>query len=219
MGPWTKDLTGKRFSRLLVVRYRGVTPRSHSLWECLCDCGKTKLIQGSNMIRGHVMSCGCLLAETHASRKGTTNGMRHNDVWRIWRGMIKRCTNPKAKNYPSYGGRGIKVCDSWLNSFDHFISDIGPRPSPSHSIDRKEVNGDYEPNNCRWATATEQANNRRCTHWIEFRGQKRTITEWSRDLGLTPTALRLRIEYGWDFERAMTQPGNRKKKAAPDGAA
>jgi len=164
------------------------------------------------MERGDTQSCGCVLAETRAARKGKRSGHYYKDVYKIWKAMIARCTNSKRKNYPNYGGRGIKVCDAWLNSFEQFANDMGPRPTPAHSIDREKVDGNYEPANCRWATPTEQQNNRRCTQWIEFNGERLTLTQWARKLGLTTTALRLRFEYGWTKERAMTQIGNRAKK-------
>lgn len=213
ISPWTEDLTGQRFTRLTVVKFSHHGEKGHAYWECLCECGTAKIARASNIKRGHVQSCGCLLRETRAARKGRRTGLRHHAMWHTWKQMIARCTNPKRPNYPNYGGRGIFVCKRWMQSFENFVSDIGVKPSDSHSLDRIDNDGPYSPENCRWATGREQQRNRRCSKIIEFGGERLSMTEWSERLGLTVTALRLRIER-WDFEKAMTTPGNRTKKKA-----
>lgn len=211
ISPWTKNLIGQRFNRLVVQQFAGYTPKHHAQWVCLCDCGNTKVIKAASFLRGNIKSCGCMLKEMYAASKGRKNGNRHKPLWRLWRGMIGRCHNPNASNYKNYGGRGIFVCDEWRHSYEKFILDAGERPSNYYSLDRIDVNLGYSKENCRWATAKEQQNNRRCNHVIEFRGEKKTITEWADGLGLTATALRLRLTAGcWDLDVAMTTPAQRK---------
>lgn len=152
------NLGGKKFGRLLVISEAGRNHDSRVLWNCLCDCGKTKIVLSSHLLRGAIRSCNCLRDET--VRRARTHGYSRTPIYEIWCGMIKRCRNPKTQFYPYYGGRGIKVCERW-DRFENFLEDMGQRPSPLHSIDRKDVNGNYEPGNCEWSTATKQARNTR----------------------------------------------------------
>lgn len=125
-----------------------------------------------------------------------------------WCGMKYRCYNPSCKKYKNYGGRGIKVCDRWISSFVAFYEDMGPRPSPQHSIERNDVNGDYEPSNCRWATNREQANNRRSNHTITIGSDTKTITQWCEVYGVVkPSRALTRInKFGWEPLKAVTTP-------------
>lgn len=125
--------------------------------------------------------------------------------------MLDRTRRNTCKNFPKYGGRGIEVCQEWQESYLKFEEDMGPRPSMDYSIDRIDVNKGYFKENCRWATRKQQQRNRTCNRFIEFNGDRKTITEWAESLGLTSTALRLRLEYGWTLERAMTTENQRKR--------
>lgn len=160
MGRLLIDMTGERYGRLLVVsRYRC---RGAAMWVVRCDCGTEKIVAGGSLRSGDTQSCGCLHKErTSAARTthGATRGSR-TDLYRIWRGIISRCTNPHLSRWPRYGGRGITVCDRWRHDFTAFAADMGPRPSPQHSIDRIDPDGHYTPGNCRWATALQQRHNR-----------------------------------------------------------
>ena|ERR1700675_1534927 len=155
---------GQRFTRLLVVE---AAVGSKDLCSCLCDCGTSKLVRAEYLRSGHTKSCGCLrtdagaavgLMEVHGHNSRLKGGPSPEHV--SWTGMKTRCTNPKAKDFKHYGGRGIKVCQRW-QYFENFFADMGPKPSPRHSIDRINPDGDYEPLNCRWATWKEQRHNRR----------------------------------------------------------
>ena len=194
--PRFKDLTGKRFSRLLVVRDTGKISHGSVEWLCVCDCGSTMVVPTRNLNRGAVRSCGCL-----------RHGMADTKVYSTWCRMISRCKTTNLEHYACYGARGIKVCDEWKNSFEAFYADVGDPPSQSHSLDRyPNTNGNYEPGNVRWATAKEQARNRRSTLHVEFRGETRPLSELCENLGMTYRTVQRRLEYGWSVEKALTTP-------------
>jgi hypothetical protein len=126
--------------------------------------------------------------------------------YEIWKGMIKRCENQAHKDFHLYGGRGIRVCDRWRNSFENFIADMGDRPSARHSIDRRESDGHYEPSNCRWATPVTQARNRSSVVTFTKDGKTQCLSAWSEELGIPYRTLQMRIKRGWDFELAVSAP-------------
>lgn len=164
-----------------------------------CSCGVEKEVQNKHVVSGHTKSCGCHRREMCRQTKtkhGHTVGRAYTPIYQTYRRMIRRCTEKTNPKYPDYGGRGIMVCDRWMGpeGFVNFIADMGPCPAPNYSIDRyPDNNGNYEPGNCRWATSTEQARNRRTSHLIVYEGQTKCLQEWANELGVSYWTLRRKI--------------------------
>lgn len=165
-----KDMTGKRFGRLVAVSYAARPPK-RGQWVCQCDCGKTVKADTSHLNKGMTRSCGCLRDELAGSHR-RTHGATNTPEYACWNHLKQRCTNPRNPAFAYYGGRGISVCDRWLQSFQHFLEDIGKRPHPNLTLDRIDNDGNYEPGNVRWATYAEQFNNQR-----PARPRKRTVPD------------------------------------------
>lgn len=164
IGNASTDITGRRYGRLVVVRYIGKNGYI-KMWECRCECGQTKGVRYHHLLQGRVQSCGCLGTErriaVHLKHGENRAGNNVSPEYRCWAAMKSRCSNPKQISFPNYGGRGIAVCERWQQSFEAFLADMGRKPTPKHSIDRIDNDGNYEPGNCRWATAKEQRSNQR----------------------------------------------------------
>src|SRR3990167_1714755 len=204
---WT-PVIGQTYGRLKYLAVRSHPKYRKKFLECECDCGRQKFLDPVKVLNGKTRSCGCLGLELK-TRHGFARRpyTRRPPEYRAWVQMKSRCNNPRSKDYGIYGGKGIHVCERWRDSFLNFYTDMGPRPSRRHSLDRKDSNGDYSPNNCRWATPSVQAMNR---HWLEgitFRGEKKPLERWCRELGLAYSAVWRRIRrYGWSVERALETP-------------
>lgn len=205
MGSRPRTSAGQRYGRLLVLQRAGLASNKVVRWLCLCDCGTEKEITGSNLRRGITMSCGCLRREMKTTH-GEGGGVRSPE-YNAWRAILDRCCNPKHKSYASYGGRGILMCDRWRHSFAMFLEDMGRRPHRGYTIERTDVNGNYERSNCVWASPLEQQNNRRNNFRITWAGKTMTASQWERELGLGHGQLSSRIKkFGWSIDRAMTAP-------------
>lgn len=153
------DMRGKQCGRLTVLSYAGRPKPNRHMWLCKCTCGQKTVANGDALRKGTSQSCGCLRDEMSGARR-RTHGAANTLEYHTWVGMKDRCYNPNNRKYDRYGGRGITVCDWWLDDFENFLTDMGFRPGPGYSIDRKNNDGNYEPGNCRWATPIEQARNR-----------------------------------------------------------
>lgn len=185
---------GQRFSRWTVESFNGV------FVSCVCDCGGRKTVKRQYLMDGRSRSCGCFKLDS--IRK---HGMARTPEHKAWAAMKERCFNPNCCNYQNYGARGITVCDKWKDSFKAFLADVGMRPSPLYSLERIDRKGHYEPGNVKWATRIEQNNNTRRNRDITWRGQTKTLTQWSRDLGIHESTLSKRLlRSGWTVERALT---------------
>jgi hypothetical protein len=201
------DITGVRFGRLVVtgIYCGGKT----SKWNCRCDCGKTTIVSSQNLRRGRIKSCGCYNSELTIARN-TKHGQSNTRVYKIWKGMKKRCYNQNSEKYPAYGGRGITICPEWHDFVTFRNWALSNGYGDNLSIDRIDVNINYEPSNCRWSTAKEQANNKTDNHILQFRGVRKTVAEWADVVGIDKRLLYDRISrYGWSAERALTESRNR----------
>ncbi len=191
-------------------------------WHCRCVCGAERQVRDSGLKDGTSTSCGCYHREfgrellKNAPITVRTHGMSHTPEYEAWHQMLGRCTNPRNHAFKDYGGRGITVCPEWRTDFARFLSDMGPRLSPQHSLDRYPDNdGPYAPGNCRWATEIEQHRNKRTTRWLTARGQTLSVPEWADRVGLPYYILLYRLAANWPVERALSEPVRPYRKAAP----
>jgi len=207
-----RDLSGKVFTHLTVLLRAANDKRGKAQWLCLCDCGKFRIISVTSLTKGDSRSCGHLAKElTRLRFKGKpglskTHGMSDSPLneYNVWTNMKARCgNNPQRRDYKFYAGRGIKVCERWLHSFENFYADMGPRPSLKHTIDRIDGDKDYEPSNCRWATWTEQRRNRDDAVTVMLDGERVPLIVAANALGLTYTTLHEKLRK--DPERRVVE--------------
>lgn len=204
---------GVRYGRLTATRFLGVpSGKSKPHWLCGCDCGQQTSVSSSNLATGHVTSCGCFRTEAlEARRKYSTEDAAE---YQVWRGIKQRTSNSPGKNSKWYAN--VTLCDLWENSFSAFLSDMGPRPSSSHSIERRDPSKGYSPENCYWATPTEQANNRSSNTLLTCEGTTKTLAQWAQASLLPYTTIAARIRRGWDAKSALTLPLHTRFKNVPE---
>ncbi len=203
----SSNLSGKKFNRLTVIRRDGKYKSGNIRWLCQCECGNFTHASKHSLESGEVKSCGCYIAEKTGIRNFKHGGFGTR-LYEIWRQMHRRCYGKNNKAYPLYGGRGIAICDEW-KEYEHFEKwALSHGYSENLTIDRIDVNGNYTPENCRWATVKEQANNRRNNRNISYKGEIHTISEWSERYGVNQQKLRDRLSRnGWDLEKALKALG------------
>lgn len=193
-------LEGKRFGKLIAIEIdmqKKIEKPRFNFWICRCDCGNMTSVNTRDLNSGHTKSCGCL-------KNRCTHGLTGQLPYRIWRHILARSFNPKAQHYDRYGGRGIKVCDRWLR-FENFIEDMG-MPFNGATIERIDNDKGYSPENCRWATRKEQAHNTTRNVWLEYQGERKILTDWSRDLGINKFTIMHRLKRGWSVNAALSVP-------------
>ena len=207
---------GFKFNRLTCIGL-GIYRGHNHLWECECDClPKTQtFVTAANLFSGQIKSCGCWNLEAIVARStkhGHNRRGKTTPEYKAWQHMISRCYNTNDRAYHYYGGRGIHVCPPWLDSFTKFLADLGQRPSKYYSLDRVDVNGDYAPNNCRWATRLEQRWNRRDpVILLKFDHKRLSLEDWSTETGIKYPTLLYRVRHGWSVKEVLTTPVRTKK--------
>lgn len=203
---------GKKINRWTIIGPSDSGAYRVRKWLCQCECGsEPRMVMERRIKNGESKSCGCWRKE-NAPRLATIHGRSYSAEYSVWGTMIARCSNKKHAQYKHYGARGISVCHRWRYSFENFYQDMGDRPSAKHSIERIETNGNYEPDNCRWATITEQANNRRNNVIIECDGERKTISQWADVSGVSRSIIKERYcRQGWSAKDAIfLAPGSRR---------
>ena len=205
-----EDLTGQRFGKVTVLSRVANNKHGRAVWLCKCDCGNEKEIPAANLKSGRTTSCGCYSGGL--KRKTGTHGMTNTRIFHEWQSMLQRCNNPNNQRYEDYGGRGIKVCDEWIDNFVSFYEwSMDNGYDEILTLDRKDVDGDYSPDNCRWVTNLEQQSNKRNNRVIECNGEKYILNEWARITGLNAQTIAWRIDRGWSVEEALYTPSRKQK--------
>ena len=203
---WKIDLTGKRFGRLLVLGESGKVGEQ-TAWKCKCDCGGIAIVTGANLRSGNTNSCGCLNRENlrkALTKHGATAGKKKPRLYRIWLAMRERCKNQESEKYSLYGGRGIKVCPEWEHDFQSFRDwALGNGYRDNLTLDREDNDGPYSPENCRWVTMKVQNRNKRSNHYLTYKGETISISEWAERCGIPYYTLKTRIRNGWSTEKAL----------------
>ena len=217
-----KDLTNQKFGKLIVIKYFGKAKDGHSIWQCKCECGNIVNVSSNSLKNNNTKSCGCLSLKIKKSRnKEKCNFYKHGKtktrLFNIWHSMKQRCLINTNRNYKLYGGRGIKICNEWLNKENGFINfynwAINNGYKDNLTIDRINNNGDYKPNNCRWVSQKQQSNNRRTNHYITYNGETHTIAEWSDITKIKSSTISKRInKYKWSIEKSLTTEVKNTKK-------
>ena len=201
-----KDLTGQRFGKLVVLS-RLQNKGKNVIWECLCDCGGKIETITHRLKSGKIKSCGCLRREVLIKRN-TKHGLCHSHIWYVHQALNERCLKNNNIGYSRYGGRGITVCEQWIGpeGFITFVGDMGMPPSDKHQIDRIDNSKGYYPENCRWATPTENGRNKRNNVLLTLGDKTQCTSAWGEELGIKAATLRARVRHGWSDEDVLTKP-------------
>jgi len=200
-----KKLAGQRFGRLVVLYDTGERKNRHVFWHCRCDCGNEVVVRTDCLISGNTTSCGCYRKGCVAERN-TTHGMagKEHPVYNTWASMLQRCENPNDPGYKRYGGRGITVCDEWHDPVVFINWALANGWRKGLTLDRIDNDGNYEPDNCRWATRKEQARNKRNNRLITFNGKTQSLAAWAEELSVNYSTLGNRLNAGWSIKNAFT---------------
>ena len=216
------ELIGKVFGRLTIISKAGQLTTNAIRWNATCSCGSTTIVTSNKLSMGHTKSCGCLNSDkrlknlTYRGGGKPTHGYSGNDTpeYHTWKSMRGRCNRVTDKSYENYGGRGIGICDEW-NDFQRFFSDMGPKPTPHHSIDRINNNKGYSKDNCRWATSIMQMNNTRRSRLVNYNGKVFTTAEVAKMTGVRSCTIRYRMDKGLSIDEAVSLPLHSVYKLCP----
>jgi len=204
------NLSGRKFGRLTAIKDAGRDTRGRVLWSCECDCGKEAIVLAERLRNGDTKSCGCLHTErayqinrTHGLYRDIAGG--RSKLYLVWMEMKQRCINPNNKSYQNYGGRGIRICNEWMNyqAFHDWAMSIGYKEGLS--IDRIDNDGDYKPSNCRWVSRYIQSRNTRKNRMLTFNGVMHPLVAWAEIIGIHPKTLSMRLKNGWPTEKLLSQ--------------
>lgn len=191
------DLTGQRFGRLVVLS-RAQNKGAATAWNCLCECGNHTIVRSDHLRSEHTESCGCYLDEVRVTH-GHTRGGKWSREYQAWLNARTRCYNPKFIQFGDWGGRGIKMCEKWKDDFSAFYRDMGPCPE-GRGLNRIDNDGDYRPGNCEWASNKDQNRNRRNSRYLECSGERKILTDWAAELGISPSNLSQKLKKGIRLE-------------------
>lgn len=222
---------GDKFGRLTVVEMtykESKSGRRRAFWVCVCDCGGSNTVDSGNLRNGNTRWCSLCASKFKSSHRRKHGHSQHADgrnkatkEYSTWSGMKGRCLNKKDTRYFDYGGRGISICREWIDSFESFLSDMGVAPSADHQIDRIDNNGNYEPDNCKWASRTENSNNKRNNYNLTINGETKTLANWEKFSGINQSTIKRRVTREWSSDKLLlpvSGTGNRAKKVStPDG--
>ena len=207
MGKCCIDLTGQKFGRLIVVK-RVQNIGTRTAWLCKCQCGNERIATSGNLRQGNTTSCGCYHREA-ASIANIKHRKSREKIYIEWSGIKTRCYNKTFDQYMNYGGRGITMCDRWRESFEAFYEDVSKLPhfgEQGYTLNRKDNDGNYEPNNVEWADRINQANNKRNNHLLTYNGKTQTIAQWSSDKNIPSSVILKRLSLGWGVDETLTKP-------------
>lgn len=198
-----KDISGRKFGRLTVIKYAYTDKRHTAIWLCKCDCGNIKEVRGDNLRNGTIQSCGCLQNDRR-KEACIKHGQSRTKLYKVYHSMKGRCYNKNNREYHNYGGRGIVVCDEWLSSYETFYNwAINNNYQECLSIDRIDADGNYEPSNCRWTDMRTQQNNKRDNIYLTYNNKTQTLMQWANEMNLTYSCIRHRYERGWSIKEIL----------------